>query len=119
MQAMRYHLWQDPDPSLSGRESRCEQAAKLARRTGVLPAGLSAERWKRECEPVLNTAVANSSAAGGGAANGTRQQQRQQQQVERQRKLRKSSSLWREYPPRSRASGNGGPGQYTRWAGVG
>ena len=40
MQAVRYHMWQDPGEEVSGRESYCAAAAKILRATGALPIGM-------------------------------------------------------------------------------
>lgn len=40
MQAVRYHMWQDPTPDVSGRERRCESALKILRGSGALPIGM-------------------------------------------------------------------------------
>ena len=48
MQAVRYHMWQDPTPDVSGREPRCETALKILRSSGALPSGMTSKRWQ-EC----------------------------------------------------------------------
>ena len=88
MQAVRYHLWQDPTPDVSGREPKCETALKILRATGNLPPTISPKRWSVECLSGLRT---DADATG---------------------------------PPIKRRAqdpdaGDGSPGQYTRWAGLG
>lgn len=45
MQAVRYHMWQDPTSEVSGRESRCETARKILLATGALPVGITPKRY--------------------------------------------------------------------------
>ena len=92
LQAARYHLWQDPTPDLNGREPKCEVARKWVAVNGALPSGMSYRRYKIECEPGLG----DSEAA---------------------KAHRRTSSQWitRQEPP----GGDGRPGMYTRWAGLG
>ena len=92
MQAIRYHIWQDPSPSLTGREPKCLFARKTVGATGSLPTGMSFRKYKTECEPGFG----NDEAA---------------------KRHRRISSFWRSKvePP----EGNGQPGMFTRWAGLG
>ena len=97
MQAVRYHVWQDPvflgGPDLTGRESKCELARKSLEASGTLPFGMTVKKWTERCEPMLS-----------GSPVGVR--------------LRRTSNLWLQRR-HERAEGDGLPGQYTRWAGVG
>ena len=108
MQAVRYHMWQDPGESVHGRESYCEAAAKILRATGALPVGMPPNKWSQECflaRDPSSAAPNGSDAPGGGIAfanNGhtPRRKGRARRKIE---------------PP----EGDGTPGQYTRWAGLG
>ena len=91
MQAVRYHMWRDPGLEVSGREPKCEVAQKVLRSTGTLPVGMSPKRWSAEC------------AGGADAPSG------------KVRPRRKRARGREEEPD----SGDGTPGQYTRWAGLG
>ena len=53
MQAVRYHMWQDPTSDLSGRESRCVAARKILLATGALPVGITPKRCARPLSPIL------------------------------------------------------------------
>lgn len=92
MQAIRYHMWHDPSPDISGREPKCILAQKHIAVNGMLPVGMSVAKWEKECKPGLG----ESDAA----------------------KLHRTQSslfLQKVDPPQ----GTGQPGQYTRFAGVG
>ena len=96
MQAVRYHMWQDPGEDVSGREPRCETARKILAHTGTLPVGMSPRRWSVECHS--------------GTTND------QDPKAARIHARGKRARLARaEYP----AAGDGTPGQWTRWAGLG
>lgn len=96
MQAVRYHMWQDPGPELSGREaSYCIAATKILHATGTLPIGMTPKRWSSEC-----SALAFTNAGG---------------PVFRSRLSRRGAAASRADPP----EGDGTPGQWTRWAGLG
>ena len=94
MQAVRYHMWQDPGIEVSGRESRCEAALKVLRGTGALPVGMSPKKWSTECLSGLggHTGTANAPTS------------------------KRAQRFHRENDP---AAGDGTPGQFTRWAGLG
>jgi len=92
MQAIRYHMWQDPTPEVSGREPRCQTALKILKGTGALPIGMTPKKWSVECLSGLSTDLAEHSQQPTGALNAQRG---------------------------IRDEGNGSPGQYTRWAGLG
>ena len=92
MQAVRYHMWQDPGIEVNGREPRCETARKILNSTGTLPLGMSPRRWRVECLGIGNATVV----------------------LRNPRRMRLGAGR-REDP----AWGDGTPGQYTRWAGLG
>ena len=58
MQAVRYHMWQDPGDDVSGREHKCETARKILRNTGALPIGMPPKRWSTECLSGLDSTTA-------------------------------------------------------------
>jgi hypothetical protein len=95
MQAIRYHMWQDPGLDISGREPRCETARKILHNTGSLPLGMSPKRYSSDCAVIT----------GGGAGS----QPRSQLLPRRQRQFMRADP----------DQGDGSPGQYTRWAGLG
>lgn len=91
-QAVRYHIWQDPSPELNGREPKCIVAQKLVAINGMLPPGMSRTKFEKECVPGFgNTARAE------------------------EHRFRSKFFAQKSEPP----EGNGKPGQFTRWAGVG
>jgi hypothetical protein len=49
MQAVRYLLWRDPDPEISGLETECAYARKVLSATGSLPAGTNLKTWRARC----------------------------------------------------------------------
>ena len=98
MQAVRYHMWQDPGVELSGREARCEVAAKVLKGTGALPVGMSPKKWSNECLSGLAGVGAPVLAPPAGKFH------------------RGGGRFHRADAP---AAGDGSPGQYTRWAGQG
>lgn len=74
IQAVRYHMWQDPTPLVSGREPKCETALKILRATGSLPVGMSPKRWSVECLSGLSVQQQPRNAASDGgpeAGDGT------------------------------------------------
>ena len=87
MQAIRYHMWQDPTPDVSGREPRCETAKRILRGTGTLPVGMTPKRWATECLSGLAPPEASAKYVRGRKVEGD--------------------------------AGDGSPGQFTRWAGLG
>ena len=88
MQAVRYHMWSDPTPLVSGREPKCEVALKILQATGSLPIGMTPKRWSVDC------------LSGLGVQPG---------------RPRLGNNKWDGGPE----GGDGTPGQYTRWAGLG
>ena len=86
MQAVRYHMWQDPTPDVSGREAKCDAALKILRATGTLPVGMTPKRWSVDCLSGLRTDMQGATAPWTGGDS---------------------------------AAGDGTPGQFTRWAGLG
>lgn len=92
MQAVRYHVWQDPSSDLHGREPKCYVAQKMVEFNGMLPSGMSVKKWENECLP----GIGDSAAA-------------------REHRKRSFAFMQRLESP----EGNGKPGQYTRWAGLG
>jgi len=92
MQAVRYHIWQDPDPQLHGREPKCILAQKMVAVNGMLPAGMSLSKWEKDCLP--------------GFGDGPLADMHRRRTIGFQQKVE---------PP----EGNGNPGQFTRWAGLG
>ena len=51
MQAVRYHTWQDPGPSLTGHEPPCKYSETHHRLTGTLPPGMYPDRYRAMCLP--------------------------------------------------------------------
>ena len=96
MQAVRYHMWQDPTPDVSGREPKCEAALKILRSTGALPIGMTPKRWTVECLSGLRSEL-GAAAASVAAAEAAKHR------------------AWRERPrlPTDGDAGDGSPGQYT------
>ena len=92
MQALRYHIWQDPNPEMHGREPKCIMASKMVAASGMLPSGMSRQRWEKDCVPGFGENL--------------------EAQMHRSRSL---GFLQRVEAP----EGNGKRGQYTRWAGLG
>ena len=95
MQAVRYHMWQDPGSEVNGREPRCETAKKVLDSTGTLPVGMSPKRWSIECLSGLSASAGAQAAAEQPGA-----------------RHRRAAAV-------DPAKGDGSPGQYTRWAGLG
>jgi hypothetical protein len=93
MQAVRYHMWRDPALDVSGREPKCETALKILRSSGALPVGMPPKRWSVDCLSGLRTDLGGVERAARGRA----------------RRAGASDD----------AAGDGTPGQYTRWAGLG
>ena len=112
MQAVRYHMWQDPGPELSGRESRCEVAMKVLGLTGALPVGMSLARWNETCVPGLGDSAAAEMVRG--LHPGWNRASRASLSAPGKAKGRRARRDAGEP-----AAGDGSPGQYTRWAGVG
>ena len=97
MQAVRYHMWQDPGDDIHGREEYCLVAQKVLHATGALPVGMTPKQWRDECrQGSPQTRVAHTDNTG---------------MVSRRRR--------RARRPEELAQGNGLPGQFTRWAGLG
>ncbi|KAL1520535.1 hypothetical protein AB1Y20_022111 [Prymnesium parvum] len=92
MQAIRYHLWQDPSQEIHGREPKCAYAQKMVAVNGMLPVGMSRLKWQRDCVP------------GFGESDRARRH-----------RMKTNAFKQKDDPPR----GTGKPGQFTRWAGLG
>ena len=107
LQAVRYHVWQDPGEGISGREPKCDIALKILRQTGTLPAGMSPKRWSVECLSGIGTADGGGADGGGAAPSGVG--------TPLARRVRSRLPMKGNVP----ASGDGTPGQWTRWAGRG
>lgn len=144
LQAVRYHMWQDPGEALSGRESSCDFARKHLAATGTLPVGMLPIRFSKDCLPrvagpsaadggggtsagagvpgVRVNGVVVGSKGGGGPAAALRSSSggpsdewttNYGEQVRRGGRSRQPNRVVD--PP----EGDGLPGQWTRWAGLG
>jgi len=123
-QAIRYHMWQDPVEDLSGREPMCDFARKHLAGTGTLPTNVLPNRWSKECAPL----VAGPVAADGGSGRADDATASTESALAGSASVANIAGEWmtnfgQSYRGRKRLvdppEGDGTPGQWTRWAGLG
>jgi len=105
MQAVRYRIWLDPGPSLTGHESLCAHAAKAVELTGALPPGTNTNAWLEYCLPVLQR---NSSTSVGGWSYNDSGSTRQGLS-----RRRRAQNAWASGPGMAILK-SGAPGSYTK-----